>query len=333
MSFRGRLAFFFLLIVLFVLLYAGSAKAWNQERPVADIGMKNQTQLFLKAESDFDVIDSGSVLNVDIFVKDQHSVPVDGAYLTVMAFDSNGKVVKTYVLVTDAQGLSDFEFSATTQGKDKYVFRVTAEKKGCIPDTESFEVVVFAPSPPEPFVAKAETVSIGLGFLVVMACALTEFGRYGLFKTLIFPLYTRLKKEEVLDHFVRGQIYGFVMSHPGAHYNAIKQHLKVTNGTLSHHLRTLEMQGFLKSRRDGTLKRFYPIDVQVPRSEGIKLSDLQMGIIEMIKEKDGPTQGEISRKMGISQQSTSYNLRNLSREGILRFEKEGRLKRYYFAET
>ncbi|TLZ56909.1 MAG: MarR family transcriptional regulator, partial [Methanobacteriota archaeon] len=145
----------------------------------------------------------------------------------------------------------------------------------------------------------------------------------------IFPLYSRLKKEEVLDHFVRGQIYGYIVSHPGQHYNSMRADLKVTNGTLAHHLRTLEMMGFIKSYREGVFKRFYPIEVSVPQGRGVQLSDLQTHILEMIRGGSGPTQADIASRLEVTQQTVSYNLRTLSREGAIRLEKDGRNTRYY----
>jgi DNA-binding MarR family transcriptional regulator len=174
-----------------------------------------------------------------------------------------------------------------------------------------------------------EAVSVGLGAILAAAVLSTEIGRYGAFKAIVFPLYSRLKKEEVLDHFVRGQIYGYIVSHPGQHYNSMRQDMKVTNGTLSHHLRTLEMMGFIKSYREGVFKRFYPIEVSVPQDRGVKLSDLQIQILEMVRSGSGPTQTDIAGRLDVTQQTVSYNIRTLSREGAIRMEKDGRNTRYY----
>jgi len=172
------------------------------------------------------------------------------------------------------------------------------------------------------------------GLIALLVIASTEAGKYGLFKTFFVPLYSRLKKDEMLDHFVRGQIYGYIMSHPGEHYNHIKSKLDVTNGTLSHHLRALEFQGYIKSQRDGTYKRFYPTDMKIPRTKGIKLSDLQLGIIDAVRQSPGLSQKEIARREGLSQQTVSYNLSVLERMGLLGSSREGVRKKYFIsAET
>lgn len=313
----------------FMMAGASAGEMFGQ---VADIGMIDQTQLFLRVRSDFDIIDSGSVIPIYVTVVDQHDVPVPGVTVKVSVVSPSGERVDS-LYVTDSNGEVTFDFTASTQGQDEYAIEFFAEKVKCIPDNDRLSMVVFAPSPPLSIEDGTEAVSVGIGVLVAAALLSTEAGWYAIFRTLIFPLYTRLRKEEILDHFVRGQIYGFIMSHPGEHYNAIRGYLKVTNGTLSHHLRTLEMQGFIKSHRDGVLKRFYPVDMRIPRDKGIKLSDLQMGMVEVIRSSDGATQADICKELGVSQQCVSYNLRNLSREGVLRFERDGRLKRYYLVDN
>ncbi|MFO7618845.1 MAG: winged helix-turn-helix transcriptional regulator, partial [Thermoplasmata archaeon] len=169
------------------------------------------------------------------------------------------------------------------------------------------------------------------GLIAVIIIGSTEAGKCGLIKLFFLPLYSRLKKDDLLDHFVRGQIYGYIMSHPGEHYNHIKLKLDVTNGTLSHHLRALEFQGYIKSQRDGTYKRFYPTDMKVPRTKGIKLSDLQLGILDAIRQCPGISQKEIATREGISQQSVSYNLSLLERMGVLDSSRDGVRKKYYLS--
>ena len=299
---------------------------------VPDIAMVDQTQLFVHVRADFDIIDSGNSIPIYVAVVDQHDIPVPAAIVRVTVVAPSGEREEE-LYVTDSDGKVTFQFTASTEGQAEYMIWLSAERVDCIPDTDGLYIVVFAPSPPLRLEEGTGAVSIGLGVLIAAAVFSTEAGWYAMFRTLVFPLYTRLKKEEILDHFVRGQIYGFVMSHPGEHYNAIREHLKVTNGTLSHHLRTLEMQGFLKSRRDGVLKRFYPVAMRVPRDKGIKLSDLQIGMVDVIRNSNGATQSDICKELGVSQQCVSYNLRNLSREGVLRFERNGRLKKYYMVDN
>jgi len=86
--------------------------------------------------------------------------------------------------------------------------------------------------------------SAGISGVALLGFALTETGKYKLLALLplLIPLYTRIQKEDVLDQFVRGEVYGFIKTKPGVHYNQIIRELNVKNGTLSYHLHMLEKQ-------------------------------------------------------------------------------------------
>jgi predicted GH43/DUF377 family glycosyl hydrolase/DNA-binding MarR family transcriptional regulator len=159
----------------------------------------------------------------------------------------------------------------------------------------------------------------------------TEVGRYRLIP-FIFPLYSRLKKEEVLDQFTRGRIYEYIRNNPGDHYNSIKQELNLNNGVLSYHLRTLEREQYLKSTRDGMYKRFYPVDVKVPRVNGFGVRSIQGQMIMHIISHPGLTQKEISAAMSTSQQVVSYHLKLMMVTGHIRAERQGKTNRYYVNE-
>jgi len=262
-----------------------------------------------------------------VIVVDQHGIPVEGAWVQLAA---SGVRLEPMAGATNPDGV--FRFSLTAQPTSttrRVCVSAGVSSSGAAPGSDHFDLTVAAPAADIAVLPQQEAVSVGLGAIIAAAALSTEFGRYGLFKALVFPLYSRLKKEEVLDHFVRGQIYGYIVSHPGQHYNLLRQDLKVTNGTLSHHLRTLEMMGFIKSYRDGVFKRFYPIEMSVPQEKGVRLSDLQIGILELVRRGDGPTQAEIAVRLDVTQQTVSYNIRALSREGAVRMEKDGRNTRYY----
>ena len=124
-------------------------------------------------------------------------------------------------------------------------------------------------------------------FIIVLASLFagsTEVSRYKIFLPFL-PLYTRLKKEEVLDQFTRGRIYEHIRNYPGDHYNSIKQKLKLNNGAVAYHLRTLERENLIKSKRDGIFKLFYPVEMEIPRKGEVRLSAIQKNIMEKITPK------------------------------------------------
>ena len=275
-----------------------------------------------------DLVQTGGTITIDVLVTDQYNVPVRGA--TVLLLSDRGSATER-TLFTGADGRVTFTYRAPA-GDGTDGIRVAASSGGYGSDALSeheLEILVLAP-PPRKTVEPAPAVGVSLGAVIAIAVVSTEAGRLGLFNLVLFPLYSRLRREEVLDHFVRGQIYGYIQSHPGEHYNRMREDLRITNGTLSHHVRTLEMQGFVKSRRDGIFRRFYPEEMNIPQDQGTRLSDLQIRLLAHLRRSgEGYSQADLATALGVSQQTVSYNLRALSRHGHVRAVRAGRQRKYF----
>jgi len=321
-----------LAVVVFLAFIAAWMLAAHPARAAdLDAGGNPHVQLVALIESSGDILQSGASLPLRVRVVNDEGNPVPGVTVTVRA---DGGTVTPASAFTDTNGLARFSFTATVTGSRDFTLYVDVTLYGAIPGSAKFTVSVVPPASPRPVLARPEAIGAGVGAAILAGfVASTEFGKYGLSNIVFFPLYSRMKKEEVLDHFVRGQIYGYIAAHPGEHYNSLKDALKVTNGTLAHHLRTLEIRGFVKSARDGVYKRFYPVEMQIPRDKGIRLSDLQHHILGLIRGDGGPTQQQIADRLAVSQQAVSYNLRHLNREGLVRAERDGRATRYFPGDT
>jgi hypothetical protein len=152
----------------------------------------------------------------------------------------------------------------------------------------------------------------------------TEAGRFKLLLAL-GPLYSKIRREEVLDQFVRGQVFGYIQANPGDHYSSIRQTLHLKNGTLAYHLRTLEREGFIFSRMDGIFRRFYPSGLD-PGRVRLKstVKETHGRIMELIEGNPGITPKELAAKLGASHQVASYHIRLLARRGSIRLEQKGR---------
>jgi predicted transcriptional regulator len=168
-----------------------------------------------------------------------------------------------------------------------------------------------------------------LVFATTMFIGGTEIGKYKILSLILIPLYNKLNRDEVLDNFIRGKIYGYILAKPGDHYNAIKKALGLNNGTFIHHVRILEKEKYVYSKRDGFFTRFYPGGIKMPSVNEPPLNELQKSIVESVRENPGITQHEIVMITGASQQVVSYNLTNLTRENILKTDLNGREKKYF----
>jgi DNA-binding MarR family transcriptional regulator len=149
---------------------------------------------------------------------------------------------------------------------------------------------------------------------------------------LFFPLYSRLRKDELLEQKTRNLIYQHIISNPGDNFNHIRDKLNLNNGTLIYHLQALEREEYIKSMKDGIYKRFYPMDVKVQRVNGFGIQSVQGKMIMHMIHNPGLTQKEIASALGISQQVVSYHLKLLAESGHIRAKKQGKTNRYYVNE-
>jgi len=156
----------------------------------------------------------------------------------------------------------------------------------------------------------------------------TEVGKFGLLLVLL-PLYTKLKKDEVLDTYTRGKIHGYIMANPGEHYNAIKRALGMNNGSLAYHLNVLEKEELVKSKTNGIYKRFYPKDMIIPNGGQIHLTEAQKLILKNIEETPGISQKDIAALLGVSASTINYHITKLVEMNAVRTERKGIGVRYY----
>ncbi len=173
----------------------------------------------------------------------------------------------------------------------------------------------------------------GISALILGGCLTvfiggTEIGLLAFLQFVIVPLFVRIRNDRVLDHFTRGQIFGFIKANPGTHYIAVQEHLELQNGVLAYHLKVLEREEYISSERDGIYKRFYPRHMKIPRKER-QLSHLQRDVVEALKTHPGTSQNGLARMLGESKQVVGYHIRVLQKAGIVRVERDPQQTRCY----
>jgi predicted transcriptional regulator len=151
----------------------------------------------------------------------------------------------------------------------------------------------------------------------------TEVGKLALI-SLFLPLYTRIRKENVLDNETRGMIRGYIIANPGDNYNSIKRALGLNNGALAHHLRVLERAGVVRSRQDGMFKRFYPAGMKIPRENGGEISEIQRILLGKVAESPGISQKEMGILLGLSKGVINYHVKVLLGKQLIKVIKKGR---------
>ena len=151
--------------------------------------------------------------------------------------------------------------------------------------------------------------------------------------SMLMVLYSRIRQDQVLDNYTRGQIHGYSMANPGEHYSSIRSALELNNGTLAYHLQRLENESVIKSAMDGTYRRYYPVNMKVPEPEEGALTEVQKLIVAKVSETPGISQRDIGSLMKLSPATVNYHVERLLAKGVIRRERAGMRYRIFVNEA
>lgn len=142
------------------------------------------------------------------------------------------------------------------------------------------------------------------------------------------PLYSKLKRSNI-EKGLRFEILGYLKARPGANYSELKRNLDLNDGTLVHHLRILEREEKIYSKKLGKYKLFYASSYRRQSAIDDYISPFHKRILEIISSNPGIVPKKLSLMLDRSQTDISYHLSELSRNGYLEKRKKGRNSHYY----
>lgn len=218
-------------------------------------------------------------------------------------------------------------------GPEVRIVLLRPEGEGALANIASLEITIHPPVAEVSWWSNSiATTAVAGGLLgaILAAINVTELGRYK-FICLFVPLYTKLKREEILDQYVRGKIHGYILANPGDHYSSIRNALDLTNSSLAYHLGVLEKEELVRSRRDGMYKRFYPMGAKLPDDGGSPFSLIQKRIIQVIRETPGICQKDIASVLGVSSSTVSYHITRLVERELITSKRKGMRTTYHIA--
>jgi predicted transcriptional regulator len=264
--------------------------------------------------------------------------PISGAVVRIL--DVQGDVVA--VLQSDEDGLTSLialtqERIGDNETLNTYLYDVQIEVDG---REQQYELTVdsnkqftlnFQPVAPEQPWLLYTLFGLLLVALFVGPTVSIERSRFALL-TMFIIFYVKLRKENVLDQFTRGRIFGYIEANPGDHFGAIRKALSLSNGNAVYHLQVLEKQGFVKSRNEGMYKRFYSKGTVLPPDNSGPISEIHQRILSCIREAPGISQTEVASLLGLQQSTLGYQLRKLEKMGQIRRKRAGRRASYYLVK-
>lgn len=170
-----------------------------------------------------------------------------------------------------------------------------------------------------PFQGASASLMLAAAAAIVAALALAlalEGARYRL-ALLMRPFLTLPGCDSVMDNRARYLVHGLIIDRPGISYAAVLRELELPIGVVPYHLDILEREHYVRSVREGRLKRFYTTDTTPPRDQRRVLEYAREALLAIVARRPGISQKELVRESGIDVEVVGYHLRALVREGRL----------------
>ena len=90
----------------------------------------------------------------------------------------------------------------------------------------------------------------------------------------------------------------------------------------------LEKEHYIRSVRDGRLKRFYLAGTQIPENLRMTPEEMREAVVELVARRPGISQKEVIDELGIDRDTVGYHLRELVAQGRLEDSKQGKYTVY-----
>jgi len=135
--------------------------------------------------------------------------------------------------------------------------------------------------------------------------------------------------EELMHNETRDRIFECISINPGIHYRGLQNRLLLGNGVLNYHLRLMSGKGLIRSKRERIYRRYYPTVSGKGMTEERLYTPNQQRIVDLIKDIPGILQRDVSSRLGLSRQLTSYHVNKLCRMGVLKSKKDGNSSRFW----
>lgn len=129
---------------------------------------------------------------------------------------------------------------------------------------------------------------------------------------------------EALEHETRGRIHDLVAERPGLSLTDLSEALETPLSTVRHHVKVLERERVVVSRKLRGGRRLYPLDAENEELAAALAGESSAAIIHALHEEGRTTVGDVVDRVERSYGTVSYHLSRLSEDGLVRQERDGR---------
>lgn len=144
--------------------------------------------------------------------------------------------------------------------------------------------------------------------------------------------YRRVTSSNVLDNFLRKEVYEWICKEPGIHLHGLARRTGSTLSTIRYHCTILKRSHLIQVKDEKGFKRFFRNGGTHSRDELDLISCLHSQtaseILRIILVEPEISRKEIAAAIGKSGPSITWHINRLEEKGLLSVRKEGRSVRY-----
>jgi DNA-binding transcriptional ArsR family regulator len=147
------------------------------------------------------------------------------------------------------------------------------------------------------------------------------------------PLFTRFERDTVLGHPRREALYALILQEPGISLQALGDATGLSRTAVIHHLRLLERQHLVVSRRVGRSRHYFENGGRYGHDQkeayAVLQNDRSKAVAEFIKGHPGSMQKALCAALGIQPSIAHWHVRRLEEARIVETVRRGRTVAYF----
>ena len=147
------------------------------------------------------------------------------------------------------------------------------------------------------------------------------------------PLFTRFEKDTVLGHPKREALYAQIMKRPGTTLQDLCDLTGLSRTAVSHHLRILEQQHLIVSKRMGRSRHFFENGGRYGRDQkdayAVLHNDRSKEVHGFIRKNPGAIQKDLCEALGIQASVVHWHVKRLAEASLIDTVRQGRTVSYF----
>jgi predicted ArsR family transcriptional regulator len=147
------------------------------------------------------------------------------------------------------------------------------------------------------------------------------------------PLFTRFEKDTVLGHPKREALYALILQDPGVSLQSLCDSTGLSRTAVTHHLRLMELQHLIVSKRMGRSRHYYENGGRFGRDQkdayAVLQNDRSKAVADFVKQNPGAIQKAVCASLGIQASVAHWHLKRLQEAQLVEAVRHGRTVSYF----